>query len=1394
MKLRTRIAAVATVVCLAFVGWAAPAAVADDGNPGNTNNTRYWEERNPGLTCTKVDPPGGASAVGHLVADGKAVQLDKDVSLLVVKGGNDGYRDYQYAQAGGSYTSAPNTSNGRYPDVSHWIYCLPKDDVPVCYDEVKEYEYQYIREWEGTEGVKEYRWEAIFKKGKELKGWYVEGDNTWVKGDANTWYELPEHKQPERFDGIAPTGTVNLSVYGGPSGKSAPYRYGETYTVYYPGPTASTWTTDGTEPAAPKGSDWGDRKSQWKVAPTEGGSETKWSVTDPGGDWVKVSPEKKRETGKVTKVPADDCYGNNTVDVCRDGKKVTINADTFNPQSDKLYDPATCGETRGEVTCTTVTAYWPAGFDGQHINMTLTALDSSGQPTGDTLSLSWHQDSNTTPQWGTSHTVDFTETGQFKAWYGKDNYRVSFLQVNNFDDWPKVDCDSRVIDICVEKSGGGYEKLTDIPVKDVDDYTVVADSLCEPPVCADFTADEIAAAEALGYEIRFESGSVTNCYYYVFVCWEIENSTGLVAGYQKPVWDIHFPQYWLAEGVSYDAVLADPACGEPVCEADQWRQIDRYKIEGSTDHATLAAHRSSGKLTWLPGKDPSDTTIWNPDQQHWIVKIANSGPCAPPPMEICVETEGGWGEGSMEVADYQALPVSERPALWTGHPEDCFDASGTTEVCTADGQGGWMLGAVGWSAVWEDGAWVLTFDPGVDPDDIVAPFSVTQYGSVISYPGQNLGDGGQALLDSDCEQTPICVMTDGEEPTYEMAVIPSSEYSEGEHTLWTGDSRSCFTPSGEVDLCHAIDDDTWEMLTTAWTATWNDEAEQWDFAFEGDHGEHAQDIIDAIDEVFYGFPVTFDGTQGWQHYLLSQFDCEPVIPEVDIDVDSSEICTEEGGTFSYDVLLSSAHERVGFRLERLDDETWTDLGQIGEILTRGAGGTFGGSVDQAGQYRVVAQWLPSELSGVEASAVESGLGIYTAEFTVDEPTGCADVDGTVLTGVCEDGVPFLGYTVQLNDPYGEVTIPETATLTFANDTEGDGGADYVREIPLQTPEGGGTYEDPSATAPYATITYAYANGVHTWTGYTLWPGGEVDSEGNAIGWPGWEVLADGSYQSVGLDNYGWTRSGDGVEVLIQVNPATTTEAAYPLASPECDGPPPVEICQATDDGGWEAGEITAAEYDANRDAYILWDESMENNGCPTPTEPTLAGSVINSVCVADSPWVRYSVQLNDPDDQADYDRDDPTPVTIRWVHPDNEGMDPGDAGYDDSLDYIVEVAFGEGYLLWPGAEVTPTEEGVEVDPTDSSTFTATNWPGWRLDESGEWVEIEDPNINYGWTRDGVTVRADVNPTFSVTVAYPPPTATCVAGPVTTQVLDAPPVVSEAPAPTAARVDDITYTG
>lgn len=65
-------------------------------------------------------------------------------------------------------------------------------------------------------------------------------------------------------------------------------------------------------------------------------------------------------------------------------------------------------------------------------------------------------------------------------------------------------------------------------------------------------------------------------------------------------------------------------------------------------------------------------------------------------------------------------------------------------------------------------------------------------------------------------------------------------------------------------------------------------------------------------------------------------------------------------------------------------------------------------------------------------------------------------------------------------------------------------------------------------------------------------------------------------------------------------------------------------------------------------------------------------------------------------------------------------------------------------VLFPGATRDPV------------TGEATDWPGWRLNELGLWVEDDSDAI----LRQGVNLTYAVNPTASVFVTYPPASSAC----------------------------------
>ena len=141
-----------------------------------------------------------------------------------------------------------------------------------------------------------------------------------------------------------------------------------------------------------------------------------------------------------------------------------------------------------------------------------------------------------------------------------------------------------------------------------------------------------------------------------------------------------------------------------------------------------------------------------------------------------------------------------------------------------------------------------------------------------------------------------------------------------------------------------------------------------------------------------------------------------------------------------------------------------------------------------------------------------------------------------------------------------------------------------------------------------------------------------------------------------------------------------------------------------------------------------------------PLDPEFDGRTATiAECDNDTPWIDYSVIVNDPDGQLTG-----TLATLTFVHP-----------TDPTQNHVVElgdVTPGEalaGRILWPGASVDPV------------TGEPTGWPGWAFVD-GEWVATDG---NFAWTRSLTEVTLSVNPEMQIAIAYPPATPECVSGPV-----------------------------
>lgn len=177
-------------------------------------------------------------------------------------------------------------------------------------------------------------------------------------------------------------------------------------------------------------------------------------------------------------------------------------------------------------------------------------------------------------------------------------------------------------------------------------------------------------------------------------------------------------------------------------------------------------------------------------------------------------------------------------------------------------------------------------------------------------------------------------------------------------------------------------------------------------------------------------------------------------------------------------------------------------------------------------------------TGVVAGKTQKAAG---NDRVCAEPT----LEGSIATTACETDVPYILFSISLNDPDNQSTAGlEDAEIIFSGlDSEGN-----EREYVLDNLEG------------------TLVDGV--FSGRVLWPGAAIE-DGQAAGWPGW-ALVDGEWQNVGDDNFGWTRGLD--SVTLSVNPTLEVELSYPAATPECATEPTaveptIEYSYSCDFGG-----------------------------------------------------------------------------------------------------------------------------------------------------------------------------------------------------------------------------------
>jgi uncharacterized repeat protein (TIGR01451 family) len=161
-------------------------------------------------------------------------------------------------------------------------------------------------------------------------------------------------------------------------------------------------------------------------------------------------------------------------------------------------------------------------------------------------------------------------------------------------------------------------------------------------------------------------------------------------------------------------------------------------------------------------------------------------------------------------------------------------------------------------------------------------------------------------------------------------------------------------------------------------------------------------------------------------------------------------------------------------------------------------------------------------------------------------------------------------------------------------------------------------------------------------------------------------------------------------------------------------------------------------------------DTIVNTAAVTSTTPVVDGdtddetvdvkwleAVATPTCVQDAPWLDYSVDAHNLDVAG-------RTMTVTWAD------STGTAIHTDSVPITANGPV-TGSLLWPGAAVNSAGDGIA-------------WPGWREVRAGEtpdWENLVLDPAAYGYgLRANATVTISINPQTTLTVQYPPATATC----------------------------------
>ncbi|MFF2273187.1 hypothetical protein ACFVTX_12975 [Agromyces sp. NPDC058136] len=221
--------------------------------------------------------------------------------------------------------------------------------------------------------------------------------------------------------------------------------------------------------------------------------------------------------------------------------------------------------------------------------------------------------------------------------------------------------------------------------------------------------------------------------------------------------------------------------------------------------------------------------------------------------------------------------------------------------------------------------------------------------------------------------------------------------------------------------------------------------------------------------------------------------------------------------------------------EAVYGENWWLSNSAADVVKAGAPNTGGGYGSE--WFGTAAEWVeafPDAIvesigyslgSGVHGDGVITKISLGCVEYTFGlKPRESVDpsLDGTIAAGICIADAPWIFFHVVLDDPEG-IVESRTVSLVLSD-------GEHTETIELGELDEDGVLED-----------------------QVLWPGADIDDEGNATAWPGWKQEADGTWVETD-GNFAWTRALTSAKFV--VNPEVEVELAYPPATPDCIAAPP----------------------------------------------------------------------------------------------------------------------------------------------------------------------------------------------------------------------------------------------